>query len=252
MNYKNFLLLLLLITSSCTTFDFSKEKKIVFSKNNFTNKGFALTYSENLFNQKVISKKIDERSLIIFQKNLKKGSIVKIKNLINNNIIIAKVGFNSNYPIFYNSVLSQRIAKELKIDPDLPYIEIFEILENSSFIANRAKTYEEEKNVATKAPVSSVIIKNLNKKIKSTSKIKKKRKFNFTIKIADFYFDHNAKLMTDRINNETNINNAKIMNISPTQYRVYLGPFNNLNSLQKAFNDVNILQFDNIEIIKND
>ena len=30
------------------------------------------------------------------------------------------------------------------------------------------------------------------------------------------------------------------------------GDFGVLNSLQKAFNDINVLQFENIEIIKND
>ena len=42
-----------------------------------------------------------------------------------------------------------------------------------------------------------------------------------------------------------------MLNLSKTQYRVFLGPFNNINSLQKAFNNVNILEFENIEIIKN-
>jgi len=36
------------------------------------------------------------------------------------------------------------------------------------------------------------------------------------------------------------------------KYRVYTGPFNNINSLQKSFNDISILEFENIEIIKND
>ena len=44
----------------------------------------------------------------------------------------------------------------------------------------------------------------------------------------------------------------KIKKISNNIYRVYLGPYNNIKSLQKSFNDINILEFDNIEIIKND
>ena len=40
--------------------------------------------------------------------------------------------------------------------------------------------------------------------------------------------------------------------LSKTQYRVFLGPFDNIYSLQKAFNDINILDFENIEIIKID
>ena len=45
--------------------------------NPFVNKGFSLIYNDKFYNNKIISKKIDERSLVIFQKNLKKNTIVK-------------------------------------------------------------------------------------------------------------------------------------------------------------------------------
>ena len=78
------------------------------------------------------------------------------------------------------------------------------------------------------------------------------RKFSYIIKIADVYFKDTALIMMDRIIKETKIKNPKIENISYKQYRVFLGPFNNINSLQKSFNDIDILGFENIEIIKND
>ena len=58
--------------------------------------------------------------------------------------------------------------------------------------------------------------------------------------------------MQKRIKIESPIKNSKIKKISDKKYRVYLGPFNDINSLQKSFNDISILQFENIEIIKND
>ena len=58
--------------------------------------------------------------------------------------------------------------------------------------------------------------------------------------------------MINRIKNETKIANPKILKISSNKYRVYLGPFNDINSLQNSFNDINILKFENIEIIEND
>ena len=58
--------------------------------------------------------------------------------------------------------------------------------------------------------------------------------------------------MIKRIKKETLIKNPKILKISDKKYRVFLGPFNDINTLQKSFNDINILEFDNIEIIKND
>ena len=59
-------------------------------------------------------------------------------------------------------------------------------------------------------------------------------------------------MMLNRIKTESLIKNPKIKKISDKKYRVYLGPFTNINSLQKSYNDISILEFDNIEIIKND
>jgi hypothetical protein len=41
-----------------------------------------------------------------------------------------------------------RIADEINLDKEEPYVEILEILENSVFVAKKAKTFEEEKKVA--------------------------------------------------------------------------------------------------------
>ena len=57
-------------------------------------------------------------------------------------------------------------------------------------------------------------------------------------------------MMQNRIKDELNLNNSKISKISNTVFRVYLGPFDNLKSLKKAFDDINPLNFENIEIIK--
>ena len=106
MNYKNVILIFFLLVS-CTTNQI--DKKIIVESEVYSNKGFALLYNDSLRKQKLLTKKIDERSLIIFQKNLKKGATVKITNLLNNKTVLAKVGSKSKYPFFYNSVVSERI-----------------------------------------------------------------------------------------------------------------------------------------------
>ena len=58
--------------------------------------------------------------------------------------------------------------------------------------------------------------------------------------------------MVERIKVETEIKKIKIEKLTAKNFRVYLGPYNNINSLQKSYNDISILQFENIEIIKND
>jgi len=215
------------------------------------NKGFALIYDDDLYKNKIIDKRLDERSLIVFQKNLKINTNVKITNILNNKSLIATVGKNSKYPSFNNIVISSRIAKELDLDTEQPYVEILEIIQNSIFIAKKTKTYEEEKTVAIKAPVNNISISNLNKVKKIEKKVIKK-KFSYTIKIADFYFKDTALLMINRIKTESSIKKPKIKKISDKKYRVYLGPFSNINSLQNSYNSISILQFENIEIIKND
>ena len=247
MNYKIFLLLFLLF--SCTTPIQIKDKTIKQTK--FNNKGFALLYTEDLKQNKLVSKSIDDRSLIIFQKNLEKDTDVKITNLLNNKYILVKVGENANYPFFYNSVISKRIYDTLEIDINEPYVEIITIKNDSgTFIAKKAKTFEEEKKVADKAPVENITIKNLGKNNNKIKKINKKSEFNYIIKVADFYFKESANLLIKKIKSESSTKKVKILNISKTKYRVYIGPFKNLKSLKKAFNDISIIDFENLEIIK--
>ena len=57
--------------------------------------------------------------------------------------------------------------------------------------------------------------------------------------------------MIDRIKKETLISNIKLIKISKTNYRVLLGPFNDINSLKESFEKMNSLYFENLEILKN-
>ena len=249
MNYKLLIFFFAIILSGCVVQTEKKQLEIGSSKSFFITKGFTLVYDDQLYADKLVEGKIEERSLIIFQKNLKKNTNVKITNLNNSKYIIAQVGKKTDYPIFFNSVISQRISKELEIDQSDPYVEIIEIRENSTFIAKKAMTYNEEKKVATKAPVDEIKIKDLsNTSIKKSKKIN--NKFSYIIKIADFYFEKSAIQMKSRIINETSVKKVYIDKLSSTKFRVFLGPYSDLNSLKNSFNAINILQFENIEIIK--
>ena len=250
MNYKIFIVIFLFIYS-CTTNNINKsQNKVIIQSETYSNKGFTLLFNEDLKKQKLINKKIEERSLIVFQKNLKKDTNIKITNLLNNKTILAKVGVNSKYPNFFNSVISKRIYEELELNESEPYVEITTISENSTFLAKKAKMYDEEKQVAEKAPVEGISINDLSLNKKKNKRIPKKDKFNYIIKIADFYYENTAIMMQKRIKDELNLNSSKISKISNTNFRVYLGPFDNLQSLKNAFNDITPLNFENIEIIK--
>ena len=217
----------------------------------YKNSGFTLVYDNILKQEKKISKRIDNRSLFIFHKNLKENSFVKITNPKNQKTIIAEVISNkAKFSDFYNSVITLRIAEEISLDLKEPYIELVLISQNSTFVAKKAKTFKEEKKVAEKAPVDGIQIDNLGETIDPKEEITKDSVFNYSIKVADFYHKDSAKNMSDRIINETNIKNPIIKRISNTKYRVLLGPFNDIKKLKESFNDIKSLNFENIEILK--
>ena len=226
----------------------NNSKKIQFvPSNKYTNSGFALIYNNNLADLK----KLDDRSLNIYHKSLKKKSIVKIINPANGKYLIAEVKSNKmKFSNFYNSVLSLRIAEELELNSDEPFINLILLPKNSTFIAKKAKMFEEEKSVADKAPVDGIQINDLNKK-KPKKKIIKNDNFLYSIKIADFYYEDTAINIINRIKNETSLKKLRIIELSKTKYRVLIGPFNDIKSLKESFEKIDFLNFENLEILKN-
>ncbi len=251
MNFKKLLLIFsIFILSGCNQFDKNNKSLIYISDQKYSNTGFALIYEDELKKEKKISKKIDNRSLLIFHNKIKKNSFVKITNPVNGKSIIAEVISNNvKFSDFYNSVITKRIAEELFLDVNEPYIDLVLISNNSTFVAKKAKTFDEEKKVAEKAPVDGITIDNLGKEEEKKIKIKK-NKFLYSIKIADFYYRDSAENMINRIIEETNIKKSVIKKLSKTKYRVLLGPFNDIKKLEKSFNEIKVLNFENIEILK--
>ncbi len=224
---------------SANKLEFKSERK-------YKNIGFTLIYNKDLN-----LKKLDQRSLQIFHKTLKAKSQVKITNPLNNKSLIAEIKSNRvRFSDFYNSIITNRIAEELEIDLSEPYIEIILISKDSTFVANKVKTFEEEMEVAQKAPIDGIQISNLSGESKNQTKKKINQKFSYSIKVADFYYKKTADLMIDRIKTETTIVDIKLIKLSQTNYRVLLGPFNDIYSLKESFEKMNLLNFENLEILK--
>ena len=250
MNYKITLYTLMVIFIYGCDISTNKNSKSNFFNppNKYNNSGFALIYNSNLNN----IKKIETRSLDIYHKSLKKKSKVKITNPSNGKYLIAQVKSNKEkFSNFYNSILSLRIAEELELNHNEPFIEIMLISNDSTFIAKKSKMFDEERSVAEKAPVDGIQINDLNQK-KPKKKVNKDNKFSYSIKIADFYYQDTAFVMKDRITNETSIKDVKISKLSETKYRVLLGPFNDIKTLKDSFENLKSFNFENLEILNND
>ena len=225
----------------------SKLKTDLVFENRYKNLGFALIYDENL--EKI--KKLDQRSLDIFHKSLKRRSVVKITNPKNGKSLIANVKSNRvKFSNFYNSILSPRIAEDLELDFKEPYVEIALVSKNTTFVAKKAKTFDEERSVAEKAPIDGIQINDLNEK-KIKKEIKKSKKFLYSIKIADFYYEKTASMLVNRVKKETKLKNISIIKLSQTKYRVLIGPFDDIKSLKDSFEKIDLLNFENLEILNN-
>ena len=224
----------------------SKDK--VDLKKAFTSKGFTLVYNNDLLKEKIIKKKIDNREFVILHSFLKPKTFVKIYNPINSKTVIAKVKYKTNYPVIYNSVITKRIAEELELNYEEPYVEIIEIKKNDTFIAKKAKTFNEEKYVANKAPVVDI---NINIISDGSEKTKIKTKKNeYIILIGEYYYLETAKIVKNRLINEVNLSNIKIKKITEKKFRVYAGTYTLFSTMKDTYFIISKLGFEHLDIIK--
>ena len=217
-------------------------------KKTFISKGFTLIYNDNLIKKKTIKKRINDREYVILHSFLERNTYVKILNPINSKTVIAKVKYKTNYPIIYNSVITNRIAEELELNYEDPYVEIIEIRKNSTFISKKAKTFEEEKNVANKAPVTDININVISIDPENTDIRPKENEY--IINIEEYYYLDSAKVVKNRLINEANLTNVKIKKISKNKFRVYVGSYSFFSAMKGPYFAISKLGFKHLDVIK--
>ena len=149
---------LFLFILSCTTYSTTINQTKSYSA-----KGFAYIYNERDFNEKIIRGKMDNNIMQVSHQNLKTGTLLKITNPSNKESIVLKNVKRIKYPQFYKILITKPVLEKLNLNSDLPILEIIEIKKNKSFFAKKAKIYNEEKTVPSRAPVASVQISNISK-----------------------------------------------------------------------------------------
>ena len=243
-----FLLISIIFLSTCA--DYKTVKKIQKEeKTYYSSIGFALIYEDQFYMQKLLNKKINNDDLSVMHSFLKVNTPIIITNPNNSKFVKTKIYKRANYPIIFNAVISQKISSILELDPNNPYIEINEVKKNKTFIAKKGTMYDEEKNVAAKAPVEKIEIDNLDTRKKTKKKSIKKH--SFLLIIADFFYLESADNLKKELYDKTKLNNLSIKKINDDKYRLYVGPFKNFNSLKLTYISLNKLGFDDLNIIKN-
>ena len=251
MNLKKILYIfsLIIFLASCADFKINKSKKKQ-EKKYYLSNGFALIYDNNLFKQKIINKKINNENIVVMHSTLPVNTPVKIINPINSKFVETKVYKRADYPKIFNVVISKRIASILKLDKNDPYVEVSEMKKNKKFIAKEGNTFDEERNVAEKAPVDEIEMNDLSK-----DKSEKKTNINvnniFVIVISDFYYKESAYELMEELSEKTTINNLSVKKINNNKYRLLSGPFKNFNALKTTYISLNNLGFEDLNIYKN-
>ena len=144
-------------------------------------------------------------------------------------------------------MITQTVSDKLNINKEFPLIEVLEIKKNKSFIAEKAKIFQEEKNVSAKVPVDSVQISNISKSVTTKSKSTNDETF---ILIGSFYTEEAANLLKKRIIDETpsyDIKKLTIKKISSKKFDVLSGPYKSINLLKNDYIKFKNFGFEELE-----
>ena len=245
MKFKN-LLIILVFLSSCAQTQSKYYKK---EKQPYSSKGFALIYKDQDFKNKIISKKLDNNKLQVAHSHLGTNKLIVLTNPENKKKIELKVTKKSKFPNFFNIIITQKVANSLQLNPEFPFIEIYERTKNKKFIAKKAEIFNEEKSVFDKAPVTKIKIDNISKN--ETNQNYKNNKKEFFILIGVFYNKNPAYNLKNSLI-EQNINKELLIvkNLGKNRFQLTSGPYYTINALKNDYFKLNMYGFDDLDIIK--
>ena len=245
--YSKFIIIFLIFLVTGCVNTTSQRKPDKYEKKLHNSLGFALIFSDNSFNEKIVNKKLNNLEPGVMHSFLKKNTSVRIINPTNSKFINTYVVKNADYPKIFNVVINKITAEILDLDSDNPYIEIIELKKNKKFIAKEANIFEEEKSVAEKAPVNEIKIDDMSIN-KSETTPKNKKNYTYILVISDFYYEESAIKLQQHLISNTKRKNFFIKKISDKQYRLSAGPFINFNALKTSYISLNNLGFEDLNI----
>ena len=246
MNLKHltFLIAISYLLSACANYKVEKAPE----RKYFSSSGFALIYADNIF-KGVMNKKLNNDKIVVVHGTLKKNTPIKILNPKNSKYIESKIYTNAKYPKIFNIVITKKIASFLELDTENPFVEVFEIKKNKKFVAKEGNTFDEEKNVADKAPVEKIKMDVLTKN-NETDEEKLDENNSFILIVNDFYYLDSADSLKNELIKKVKVKNFYVKKINNKKYRLYAGPFKNFNALKTLYISLNDLGFESLNILK--
>ena len=237
------IIILTLILFSCSS-NYTKLDK----REPYYSKGFAYILKEEKSKKNSPASANEHSRQKVFNKFLRPNSLVKIINPDTKDYIILKNSISGKYPDFYKVSISNSVANKLNLDKKLPLIEVLEIRKNKSFVAKKAKIFNEEKKISSNAPVTSVKISNISK----NKNIKKKKIENkIYIEIASFYSEDSAVFLKKRILSEIpnyDKKKLKIVRKSNKKINLFSGPYNSISLVKNDYTKLAEFGFEDLDI----
>ncbi len=167
------------------------------------------------------------------------GTLIKVINLDSKENITIKT---SKRVLSLNSriiSLPKEYFQKINLSGDLPFVRVISVRENNTFIAKRAKTYEEEKSINNKVNFNKIEIINLSTQQASTKKI--------YLNYGPFYFQAYADGLFKVL--KFNLKNEKILykDYKEKNYTISVGPVNNLaefDNLHKSLGALGLIGYE--------
>ena len=245
----NLIFFVFIFFSSCVNNNLKTPKNYI-HKDVKSYSGFVLIYDEDLYKTKIVSKRLSNSGNFAIHQSIKKNTILKVTNPYNNKSINIKVVSNVSFPNIYKLVINKKTSNYLELNLKEPFVEFSETKFNETFIARKAEMYEEEKKVAKKAPVKAVKVENISNKTSSKNNVVKKtsKEKLYLIIISDFYYQHSAKNLFEKLKKEKNIDKLTIKKVKNNKFRLSCGPFKSFMSLKDSYLSLNSLGFEDLDI----
>ena len=245
MQYKLLIIIFFLFSCSASSINLN-------NKTSYNAKGFAYIYNEEDYLAKIIKGKLDNSKLQVSHQKLKINTLVKIINPKTKEYVVIKNLKKIEYPDFYKILITKEIAKKLNLNTDLPLVEILEIKKNKSFVAKKAKIFNEEKKISSNAPVASVQISNISKNKNLNSNVKKNE---FFILLGTFYSKEVANFLKERITKEIpkyNTQKLIVRKKSNKENDLISGPYSAINLMKNDYILLKKFGFEELDIVLND
>ena len=240
-------IIIIFIFYSCTTNTTKIENKPAYNST-----GFAYIFNDIDYKNNTINGKLDNKKLQVSISDLKVNTLVKIINLKTKDSITIKNSKKIDYPDFYKVLITQAVANKINVNNENLLVEIVELKKNKSFIAKKAKIFNEEKKISSNAPITSVKISNISK---NKEQIKKQEKGNFYILIATFYSMRTAEFLKERIIKEIpsyDTKKLKIKKKSSKENNLISGPYKTINLMKNDYIQLKKFGFEELNFVTNE